>query len=120
MWQSSHDYLSGRVELFGHLPVDVAVGVGEVEQRLYHLAWKDAVLLPEVEDPDDLALLLLAALVQVVEGDLGVLGEPDGKDVLVGPELVPRLTHDAVDDVEAGGLVLRLTFLVKQVLIRYF
>jgi hypothetical protein len=62
--------------------------------------------LPEVEDPDDLALLLLRALVEVVEGVLHVLGEPGREDVLLGAELVPRLAHDGVDDVEAGDLVL--------------
>ncbi len=56
-------------------------------------------------------LLLLSALVQVVEGGTDVLGEPPGEHVFVRTELVPRLTDDGVDDVQARNFVLRAAFL---------
>jgi len=57
------------------------------------------VLLPEVEHSDHLALLLLRALVQVVEGDLGVLGKSRGKHIFIWPELMPALPHYGVNHV---------------------
>lgn len=92
--------------LFLKLPRQLAVWVCEVKQRLDDLRGKDLVLLPQVEHPDDPRLFFLAALIQVVEGDLRVLGKPGRKHVLVRAKLVAGLTHYRVDDVEAGDLVL--------------
>lgn len=53
-------------------------------------------------------LIIRGASVEVLESADDVLAEAWSEHVLLLAELVPRLTHDRVDDVQTGDLVLRL------------
>ena len=67
--------------------------------------------MPQVEHSYNPALFVLVALVEMIEGELDIFGESGSKDVLVGPELMPGLAHDGVDDIKAGNLVFRSALL---------
>ena len=59
-------------------------------------------------------LLLIRALIDGVEGEGDVLGEPGCKDILVGTKLVPGLPHNGVDHIEARDLVLWPALVVER------
>jgi len=69
------------------------------------------ILLPEVEHPDHFTLLLLGALVQVVEGDLGILGKPWREHIFLRTKLVSTLSHDGVNHIKAWDFIFRLALL---------
>lgn len=53
-------------------------------------------------------LIIRRASVEVLEGGDDVLAEAWREHVLLLAKLVPRLTHNRIDDVQTGDLVLRL------------
>jgi len=106
-----HLDLPGRLHLLVQLPVDLAVGLCHVEQRLDVLRREHPVLLPQVQDSDHLGLLLLAALVQVVEGHLCIFGKPRCKNILVRAKLMSGLSHYGIYHIEAWDFIFRLALL---------
>ena len=58
-----------------------------------------------------LAFLFFCTFVEMVEGELDILGKSGREDVLVDSELMSALSDDGVYDVQAGDFVLRPTLL---------
>ena len=89
------------------------VRICQIEQWLDCITWKHVILLPQIEDPNHLAFLILRTLVKMIEGNEGIFGKSGSEHVLVRSKLMPALSHYRVNHIDPGDFVFLLTFLYE-------
>ena len=82
-------------------------------QHLCDLYGENSVLLPEIQDSNNLRPLILRTLHETLKRVLDIFLEPGREDIFLAAELMPTLSNDGVDNVEPRDLVFGLAFVDK-------